>query len=214
MSQELIKPHFRVRPLPGASEGKKYLSEKLGKARTEVILDRVKLQYSRLMNESVSPENNILRFHLEKYILPGLALFRVLLDEYDGNTQLAMADVEEVVRLTILKQTRLLFSPLEWFQNPFPLFRRGFSLVMKAFPAQGWTIDYLENNPQSIAFNITHCYYHEVLTQLGTPELTRVFCRADDAMAEHFPPEIRFERSTTIGKGGELCDFCYKRVVD
>jgi len=214
MSQENIHPHVRVRRLPGASEGKKYFKEKFGNARTEAIFNAVQVQYSRLMNERMPAKNKILRFHEEHFILPGLALYLVLLDEYSGDTQAAMGDVEEVVRLTVLKQTRLLFAPLKWVRNPFALFRRGFKPVMKAFPAKGWTIEYLENSPQCIAFNITHCYYQEVLTRLGRPELTGVFCRADDAMAEHFPPQVRFERSTTIGKGGELCDFCYRLLAD
>lgn len=206
--------NFRKSKLPNSAIGEKYLTNKFGREKAGMLIGLVNNYYDQLLLKKMKPENKILRFHLNKYILPGLAFYRALLEEYSGDVESAMADVEEVVRLTILKQTRLLFSPLKWFQDPFPLFRRGFCLVMKAFPAQGWTIDYIENSPQSIAFNITDCYYHEVLTQLGTPELTRVFCRADDAMAEHFPPEIRFERSTTIGKGGELCDFCYKRVVD
>ena len=204
--------NLRKGKIPNSIIGEKYLSEKFGREKAGTLIGLVNDYYDQLLLKKMKPENKILRFHLNKYILPGLALYRALLEEYSGDADYAMADVEEVVRLTILKQTRLLFSPLKWVQKPFNLFRWGFKFVMKAFPAQGWTIDYLENSPQSIAFNITHCYYHEVLTRLGTPELTRVFCTADDAMAENFPSCILFERSTTIGKGGEYCDFRYHQA--
>jgi hypothetical protein len=208
--KNLIKSiRTRLRRLPNAGVGRNYLAEKFGEDRTKVIFSQVKARYLSLLDQRQLPRDPVLRFHEVRYILPGLALYRVLLQEYDGDVQAAMTDVEEVVRLTILDQTRLLFSPLKWPRRPFPLFRRGFELVMKAFPSPAWKFEYLEKSPQRVAFNITRCFYFDVLTQLGTPELTRVFCRADDAMAEHFPPEIQFKRNTTIGKGGEFCDFQY-----
>jgi hypothetical protein len=179
----------------------------------EKIFDKVKTHYGLLLEQRKLPINLILRWHEKSYILPALALYQVLLEEYSGDTQAAMLDVEEVVRLTILDQTRLLFSPLKLPRNPFPLFRFGFRLIMQLFPQPEWTFDYLENSPKRVAFNATHCYYFTVLTQLGYPEITRVYCRADDAMAENFPSTILYERSTTIGKGGDLCDFCYYRNV-
>jgi hypothetical protein len=199
----------KKRRLPNAKIGKKYLAQKFGREKTKAIFDQVKTRYSALLDKRELQQDAVLRFHEVRYMLPALALYQVLLQEHRGDAQAAIADVEEVVRLTILDQTRLLFSPLKWSRNSFPLFRWGFRLVMKAFPAPGWQIYYLEKSPRRIAFNITYCFYHEELTRLGFPELTRVFCRADDAMAEHFPPGIRFERSNTIGKGGEFCDFLY-----
>jgi hypothetical protein len=201
------------RRLPFAKIGKKYLESKFGKKKTSHLFNQVKTGYNALFENRVLLRDLVLRFHEVNFMLPALALYKELLTEYGGDSQAAINDVEEVVRLTILEQTRLPFSPLRWPHRPFPLFRRGFVLVMKAFPTPAWTIDYLEKSPRRIAFNITHCFYHEQLTQLGIPELTRVFCRADDAMAEHFPPYIGYERSMTIGKGGEYCDFRYHNLA-
>jgi len=203
-----------LRPIPHAAIGRKYLTERLGRAGMEAIFDRVKIRYGLLLDQRRLSSNLILRWHEKHYLLPGLALYQVLLEEYSGDAQAAMLDVEEVVRLTILDQTRLLFSPLKLPRKPFPLFRSGFRLIMNLFPQPGWTFDHLENSSQRVAFNATQCYYFKVLTQLGYPEITRVYCRADDAMAENFPSTIRYERNTTIGKGGDLCDFYYYRNVN
>lgn len=202
------------RRLPFAKIGKKYLKGKFGRDKTRSIFNRVKTGYNALFENRVLQQDPVLRFHEVSFMLPALALYKELLKEYGGDSQAAIADVEEVVRLTILEQTRLVFSPLKWPRRPFTLFRRGFEFVMKAFPSPAWTFDYLEKSPRRIAFNITHCFYHEQLTQLGIPELTRVFCRADDAMAQHFPPGIRYERSMTIGKGGDYCDFRYHNLAN
>lgn len=214
MSNLIGKLRARFRSLPGAAAGKKFLVAKFGKHKTRILFKRVKIRYATLLDNRALLKDPVLRFHEVRYLLPALALYNVLLEEYGGDAQAAISDVEEVVRLTILKQTRMPFSPLKWPRKPFPLFRWGFRLVMKAFPSPSWTIDYLENSPQKVEFNITRCFYFDALTKLGFPELTRVFCRADDAMAEHFPPDIRFERSTTIGKGGDFCDFRYHNLAD
>ena len=80
---------------------------------------------------------------------------------------------------------------------------------MKLFPAAGFDIDYLEKSEDRIAFDIKGCYYLKTLRHYGIPELTPVFCAADEALAELFPPSIVFERTQTLGKWGELCDFRY-----
>jgi hypothetical protein len=203
-----------LRPIPHAAVGKKYLAKKVGSTRMEVIFGRVKICYRLFLDQRRLPSNLILRWHEKHYLLPGLALYQVLLDEYSGDVPAAMSDVEEVVRLTILDQTRPIFAPLKWPCDPFPLFRFGFRLIMNLFPQPGWIFDYLENSSQRVAFNATQCYYFKVLSQLGYPEITRVYCRADDAMAENFPSTIRYQRTTTIGKGEDLCDFCYYRNVN
>ena len=51
-----------------------------------------------------------------------------------------------------------------------------------------------------------------MLTDYGAPQLTASFCKMDDVMAELFPPEIRFVRAHTLGRGDDVCDFQYCRV--
>jgi hypothetical protein len=95
---------------------------------------------------------------------------------------------------------------------PFRLFKLAFAQMMKKFPVEGWDFTYIENNDDKIAFNGTRCFYLNTLSAYGAPELTASFCKSDDVMAELFPPEIRFIRPHTLGRGDELCDFQYCRV--
>jgi hypothetical protein len=83
---------------------------------------------------------------------------------------------------------------------------------MKQFPPEGWDINYIKDNADRIAFNMTRCFYLNTLTDLGTPELTASFCTSDDVMAECFPPAIRFVRPHTLGRGDDVCDFQYCHV--
>jgi hypothetical protein len=77
------------------------------------------------------------------------------------------------------------------------------------FPADGWTYHWVEASPERIAFNIERCFYQTVLADYGAPELTEHFCRLDDCAAEKLPPTIRWERTTTLARGGPACDFCW-----
>lgn len=59
--------------------------------------------------------------------------------------------------------------------------------------------------------DILACPYFRYFTELGCPELTRVFCENDDRMYGNLPG-IAFERTGTLGKGAERCDFCIRKV--
>jgi predicted ArsR family transcriptional regulator len=45
----------------------------------------------------------------------------------------------------------------------------------------------------------------------GAPELTPLYCQMDDLLFEALPPEIRWERTKTLGRGDEICDFRWTR---
>lgn len=54
--------------------------------------------------------------------------------------------------------------------------------------------------------DITACPYHKYLTELGCPEINRLFCE-NDVYTYGSLPGIRFIRTKTIGQGDELCNF-------
>ncbi len=58
--------------------------------------------------------------------------------------------------------------------------------------------------------DITECPYHRYFTELGTPELTKIFCINDECTYGDIPG-LEFIRHTTLGTGGDKCDF-YLRV--
>ena len=58
--------------------------------------------------------------------------------------------------------------------------------------------------------DITKCPYNSYFTELGTPELTKIFCINDECTYGNIPG-LEFIRHTTLGTGGNRCDF-YVRV--
>ena len=59
--------------------------------------------------------------------------------------------------------------------------------------------------------DVTACPYCRTFTELGCPELTRIFCENDERMYGNLPG-LKFERTGTLGKGAERCDFCLRKV--
>ena len=59
--------------------------------------------------------------------------------------------------------------------------------------------------------DITACPYCRYFSELGCPELTEIFCDNDERIYGHLPGLV-FERSGTLGKGAERCDFCLRKI--
>ena len=61
-----------------------------------------------------------------------------------------------------------------------------------------WRVDMME------------CPYHDTCTEYGCPELCRCFCDSDDISYAGLHPKLIWERSMTLGRGNDRCDFCMK----
>jgi hypothetical protein len=196
----------------GLSDWQRTLARRYGVKKSLQLVADVRQQHAALVNETGMPENAALRWHLTEKILPGLALYRALLQEHAGDQAAALDSVDEAFRAKTLAKSRLLFAPMKVLPNPIRLFKWMIPQVMKQFPPEGWDTTYLEDSADRIAFNMTRCFYMNSLTALGAPELTASFCKSDEVMAECFPPAIRFVRQHTLGRGGDVCDFQYCQV--
>lgn len=204
----------RRRPaeISGLPEWQSVLAERHGIREARRLAELIRQAYGSLLAERPLPKNPALRRHVTRNILPGLALYRVLLQESNGDRQAALEMVDMALRESTLVKSRRLLAPMKILPTPFWLVRLFFKIQMTAFPAEGWDFHFTEDNNERFAFNATRCFYLNTLTTYGAPELTASFCKTDDVMAELFPPTVRFVRPHTLGRGNELCDFQYCRV--
>lgn len=51
------------------------------------------------------------------------------------------------------------------------------------------------------------CPYFSNCCKYGCPELTTVFCNADDIAYGNMHPKLSWERKKTLGRGDDFCDF-------
>jgi len=188
------------------------LAELRGPAQAKILLVAVQRKYADLCLERPIPTHRAMRMHLYENILPGLALYLVLVVENKGNQQAALAEVDEIFRAWTIEKVSKRFGAILALPIPFWLFKRVADLQMKIYPPEGWETTYIEKSDARLAFNMTRCFYLDTLKAQGAPEFTASFCKTDEVMAERFPDTVRFVRPHTLGWGDPLCDFQYCRA--
>jgi hypothetical protein len=175
------------------------------------LMDRVEARYAELYRDRTPYDHPALRDHQEKMILPGLALYQVLrADGYEEEPALKMT--ERLLAADVLRRRWFLelLGRLPFF---FWLVRTLTPRIMERnFPPQGWQVEWPDEGPDVVAFDITRCFCVDVLAAYGAPELTAVYCALDDLIYEDVSRHVRWERTRTLGRGDDRCDFRFRRV--
>ncbi len=197
--------------MPNLKTWRRALIARHGEVEGAFLAAHVQARYEALYHERPHFTHPALRWHLEQHILPGLALYQVLCTESTERD----AVLAETGSLLALGSTSRAFTKLvnmrKYLPLPFAIFRQILRVSLIAFPHQGWDIDQIEQSKTSFAFTVRRCFYLDVLTAYGAPELTAVYCRLDDLAYAAMSPYIKWERTKTLGRGDDCCDFRWSR---
>lgn len=197
-------------PMPHANLWRRKLAGQAGQARADQVIARAQTHFDQLFSTRVRFSNRAMRNHLEQHILPGIALYRALLED-SADQESALADWDMLTRATAAGRRRQI-ALLRFVPVPFFLLRLFTRFLMRVqYPALGWDTEWVADTPDRLAFNIRRCFYLETLTAHGVPELTRHFCAVDDWFFEALPSSITWARTKTLGRGDTHCDFCWLR---
>ncbi len=200
------------RRMPFAGPWTKALAESRAEPAAERLIALAEARYDELFEGYARPASRALRVHLERSLLPGLALYQTLLDQGDTQEE-ALAEMERLMASSVTGLTRTM-AFLGRLPRPFAIFRLLEPWVVRlGFPAEGWEIEPVENSADCVAYNVRRCIYLDTLTSYGAPELTPVFCGGDDIMFPALAPSITWERTMTMGRGGDRCDFRWVRAT-
>ena len=60
--------------------------------------------------------------------------------------------------------------------------------------------------------DMTRCPYHDECVRCGCPELCHCFCDSDAITYDGLHPKLIWQRTMTLGRGDDGCDFCMKVV--
>jgi len=201
--------------MPNAKIWQRILSEKLGLVEAGIFMARVQARYEVLKARRPVFENPVFDTHVVGGMLPGLALYNVLLE--DGMSQVeAIEEVHRIFEIWFDQAPPLnmrVNQLMHYTPENFDLFRRITRFVTdKLFPAPGWQYEVVGDNENSLAFNMHTCFYIQVLEYYEAVELTPVFCKLDDYLMATMPASIKWGRTQTMGLGAECCDFRWDYV--
>ncbi len=188
------------------------LAEKRGPVEAATLAQRLQARFDELYAGRPRFAHPVLQAHLEQVVLPGLALYQTLLNEGLSQEE-ALAEVERAFEVVFGRFIRKL-GLMKDLPGSFTVFRLLARWVnWLGFPPAGWDRDTVEDGERAIAFDYHRCFYLDVLTAYGAPELTPAFCKTDDWLAAELPPAIRWERTKTLGRGDNVCDFRWSLVA-
>jgi hypothetical protein len=207
-------PSSRKRRMPFTYAWRKTLNKKKGKVLTNNLIEHAQSRYAALYSSQIKLSTRTLQIHHESVLLPALAMYQALQDAGE-NQEMALETVENLFRKEI-KSIKRFFELLGRLPFFFKLVQALIQPVMKVvFPKEGWKAEWIDEIPQTIAFNIRVCVYFETLSANCAPELGTIFCALDNFVFDEVSPFIRWERTRTIARGGEFCDFrFYPREIN
>lgn len=150
------------------------------------------------------------RVHTDSYIFPSAAINLTLKEAVGRESAYAVVenaaikhstDVgRKIASLLKLPGMKILFIKI-W--NP---------LTKKMFgPHNGFKNVFYPKKKGEYRMDIVACPYSKYFTELGCPELTRIFCANDNRCYGNLPG-IEFKRSGTIGTGANRCDFYLRKL--
>ena len=151
-----------------------------------------------------------MRFHTESRIFPSAAIYLTAKERLGAETAFGVVEnaaVEltdqlgrKLARLMRLPGMRSLFVRI-WD----PLVRKVFG------PDNGFRNVFYPKRKGEYRMDVLACPYCRYFTELGCPELTRIYCENDERTYGKLPG-IAFERTGTLGKGADRCDFRIRKV--
>ncbi|MBR3494748.1 MAG: L-2-amino-thiazoline-4-carboxylic acid hydrolase [Clostridia bacterium] len=146
-----------------------------------------------------------MRFHTESRIFPSAAIYLTAKERLGEKTAVSVVENAAVALTDSLgrKLARLMRLP-----GMRSLFVRIWDpLVRKVFgPDNGFRNVFYPKQKGEYRMDVLACPYCRYFTELGCPELTRIYCENDERTYGNLPG-IAFERTGTLGKGADRCDF-------
>ncbi|MRR29069.1 hypothetical protein EG834_01740 [bacterium] len=196
-----MKPNNKAIPL-----SKKFfpgLLPLVGQKQYELVLAR----YSDLYSKHDMPENAMLKHHLVQGILPGLAYYQILREE--GKSQEAALEKIDQIFEAVFEDHMKEFQRLGRLPFVYTLLRAVIRTAMREYPAEGWEMIWQQVDGSAIRFRMNTCFYYNTLWAYGAPELTAAYCRVDDLIYGNMSSQVLWQRTQTIARGAEYCDFCF-----
>lgn len=183
------------------------LAETQGPTQAAPLVARAQARYDELYVHRRRFDQPALRQHYEESILPTLALYQTLREAGDDQDA-ALAEIDRIVAALVARSgRRRLVQLLGHLPNAFAILRILNRWALKyRYPLEGWRFEWVEDSARCIAYDARACFYVNLLTAHGAPELTAHLCAVDDLLYGDIPG-IAWQRTKTLGRGDDRCDF-------
>ena len=170
------------------------------------FVTRMEEEYAILCRTDSEKSPDLIR-HLHNNIYPVVAAFRALMgvgmprEEASQLAQNSFLALMEASAASIRKLCRIpgFYRMVPWlFGKLMPrLFKKEAGFVFTYHPVEHGRV----------RFDMEACPYFQTCQELDCPEIAPVFCATDDMCYGNMHPNLFWNRTQTIAKGGKICDF-------
>jgi hypothetical protein len=182
-----------------------------GKATGVKLYTAACMKFEELLAGRKPQPNKALTIHLLRGILPTLAMYETLLS-HGLEQKDALDAIDRLYRVSTRAQARF-YAALGRLPFFFAILRMASVATMKKYyPPEGWDTTWIENSKALIAWDMRRCFYLDTLASYGRKELTRCCCSVDDCLYENISPSVVWERTMTLGRGDEVCNFRCRKI--
>lgn len=195
--------------MPYASKWQQILTELYDASTSKNLVSRAHAYYERFHAHYSHRKYSNHQGILNSRILPGLSIYKALHDENHNQAQI-LNEVEILFKRTFFTTRLQGIRLLNYLPDPFPILK----------PILRWMTskEYLPGSQEIViddrdcfAINTYRCFILDVLTENDAKELTSIYCKTDDWLAQALP-KISWERTKTLGRGDDCCDFRWCRI--
>lgn len=145
--------------------------------------------------------------HTVKRIYPCIAVYQAMVEmtqDQEKSYQLIENYFAKNAAVMAAKIQKICKIPLLYRLIPFIMGK----MIHSTFGVEsGFAMIDRENNSKVCHIDMTQCPYYNCCKSCGCTELTTAFCNSDDVSYGNMHPKVSWERTTTLGRGDQCCNF-------
>jgi len=185
------------------------IDSRLPKDQSDILWQKAATELAVLLEQYSSLPEGV-RFHTENKILPAAAIYLTLKESIGQSEAYRVMEAATYKTADAASKKLAALVRLPGMRNLFvkmwdPLTRKMFG------ENSGFKNVFYPKKKGEYRMDIVSCPYFRYFSELGCPEITKISCGADDHVYGNLPG-LKLERTTTLGRGGERCDFCIRKV--
>lgn len=185
------------------------LDTRMPKAKSDALWDKAKQRLDGILNQYAEiPKGQHL--HTDNYIFPAAAIYLTLKEAMDEKEAYAVIENAAIRNSAPVGKKLAKLMKLPGMKSLFirvwdPMTRKMFG------PDNGFKNVFYPKKKGEFRMDVTSCPYCRYFTELGCPELTKIFCANDDRCYGNLPG-LEFKRTGTLGTGADRCDFYMRKL--
>ena len=185
------------------------MDKRLPKVQSDALWQSATDMLAAILEQYVSLPKGI-HGHTDNFIFPSAAIYLITKEELG---EAAAYQIIEDAAIGLTTDAGKKLAKLLKLPGMRSLFIRIWDpLTKKKFGSDsGFQNVFYPKKKDEYRMDIISCPYCRYFSELGCPELTKIYCANDDRVYGNLPG-IVFERIGTLGTGAERCDFYIRKV--